>query len=55
VTVITTDLLPHAMRRIDPTGLFEALFADRHQLFTYRLETPYPRGAIARFDDPYRL
>jgi 1,4-alpha-glucan branching enzyme len=46
---------PRGMERVDPAGLFEAVFPDRHELFPYRLETTDGAGGRMEVEDPYRF
>ncbi len=43
----------HEMAQRDATGLFEAVVADRTEVFPYRLEVHYPDGAVVTGRDPY--
>src|SRR5918996_372761 len=46
---------PRAMERVHPAGLFEAVFADQHELFAYRLQVTDGEGAAVEIEDAYRF
>jgi 1,4-alpha-glucan branching enzyme len=46
---------PWTMERLHPAGLFEAVFADRSQVFAYQLRVTGDDGATVTIDDPYRF
>ena len=50
-----SSLEPPVMERLHPAGLFEAVFADRSQVFAYQLRVTGDDGATATIDDPYRF
>ncbi|RPH75417.1 MAG: 1,4-alpha-glucan branching protein GlgB, partial [Candidatus Rokuibacteriota bacterium] len=50
-----SSLEPPVMERLHPAGLFEAVFADRSQVFAYQLRVTGDDGATVTIDDPYRF
>ena len=46
---------PVAMERLTEAGLFERVFADETEFFTYRLEVEDPNGTTWTLHDPYRF
>jgi 1,4-alpha-glucan branching enzyme len=51
---VASDGRDVSMRRIHPSGIFEARFPDAREPFDYRLRLTYPGGYRTEVDDPYR-
>jgi 1,4-alpha-glucan branching enzyme len=46
---------PQPMERVHAAGLFEVVFAERHELFGYQLEVRDHEGNVRRCEDTYRF
>ena len=57
VTVVPAEVgaLPQPMERLHASGLFEAVFADRRELFGYQLEVRDRDGIACRCEDAFRF